>query len=200
MEEFFSANMEGTVSVLFSKNVFIVPRRNNGPLITEPELDSDSGQLIALSVQSVGFGPTRDPEGFCALNRARNLGEFKGALQLIDFGSQNFVYADTKGNIGYFVSGELPLRADLENPSADITPPFLIRNGFSASQQWLAIAGQPANQATPFEILPFADMPQTVNPPSGFIVNANNDQVGNSLDNNPLNDFREGGGGLRYLN
>jgi penicillin amidase len=41
-------------------------------------------------------------------------------------------------------------------------------------------------------------MPQTVNPASGVIINANNDQAGNSLDNNSLNDFRPGGG-LYYL-
>ena len=36
--------------------------------------------------------------------RARNLDQFKSALQLIDFASQNLIYADKKGNIGYFVT------------------------------------------------------------------------------------------------
>ena len=183
--------------------VLIVPRRNNGPLITAPEVDPQSGKLTALSLQSVGFGPTRDPEGLCAINRASNLDEFKAALQHIDFASQNFTFADRDGNIGYFVSGELPLREDLQNPSADrpITPPFLIRNG-TGGNDWIALdeADVPADQATPFAILPFEEMPQVVNPPSGFIVTSNNDQVGNTLDNNPLNDLRDGGAGLRYLN
>ena len=198
--EAFSANIGGTVMPVLEQDVYIVPRRNNGPLITQPEFDETSGTLTALSVQSVGFGPTRDPEGLCEINRARSLGQFKQALKLIDFASQNFTYADKNGNIGYFVSGEVPLREDLQNPSPDITPPFLIRNGVSGNE-WIPISSQlPKNQATPFEILPAGEMPRVINPPSGIIVNANNDQVGNTLDNNPLNDLRKDGNGLLYLN
>lgn len=174
--------------------VLIVPRRNHGPLITAPDADPP------LSVQSVGFGPTLDPEGFCAINRASNLDEFVAALQMIDFGSQNLTYADRKGNIAYFVTGEVPLREDLQSFSPAITPPFLIRNGYR-DQEWIRLDGpRPQHQATPFAILPFEEMPQVVNPPSGVIVNANNDQAGNTLDNDPLNDLRPGGNGLYYLN
>ncbi|UCH38664.1 MAG: penicillin acylase family protein [Gammaproteobacteria bacterium] len=172
--------------------VLIVPRRNHGPLITPPNADTP------LSVQSVGFGPTRDLEGFCAVNRAHNLDEFKAALQLIDFGSQNVSYADKAGNIAYFVTGEVPLREDLQNLAPTI-PPFLIRNGF-VGNEWIPLDSRPDNQATAFEILPFDEMPQVVNPPSGVIVNANNDQAGNTLDNNPLNDLRADANGLYYLN
>ena len=199
--ETFNANVGGHVVPIpgATRPVLIVPRRNNGPLITAPEYDPATGFTTALSVQSVGFGPTRDPEGLCAINRARNLDDFKSALQLIDFASQNFTYADKRGNIGYFVSGEVPLREDLQNPVASITPPFLIRSGVSGNE-WIPIGGvQPENQATPFKILPFEEMPQVVNPASGVIVNANNDHNGNTLDNNPLNDLRDGGG-LLYLN
>jgi len=202
--ETFYANVGGNVvPVLANHPVLVVPRRNNGPLITAPEPAAAiplPGAMTALSVQSVGFGPTRDPEGICAINRATSLDEFKAAIQLIDFASQNFTYADVDGNIGYFISGEVPLREDLQNPAGGVTPPFLIRNGFGGNS-WVPLAGAlPDNQATPFAILPFDEMPQVVNPPSGFLVSANNDQVGNTLDNNPLNDLREDGEGLYYLN
>ena len=199
--ESFSVNVEGSLVSLPDKiPVLIVPRRNHGPLITVPGPGPLPGTFTALSVQSVGFGPTRDQEGLCAINRARNLDEFEAAIQLIDFASQNLTYADSDGNIGYFVTGEVPLRVDLQNPVGPVSPPFLIRNGYTGNA-WVPLAGPlPENQATPFEILPFAEMPQTVNPPSGFIVNANNDHNGNTLDNNPLNDLRESGNGLLYLN
>ena len=199
--ENFSANVGGTVvTVLNDIKVLIVPRRNHGPLITVPGPGPLPGTYTALSVQSVGFGPTRDPEGLCAINRARDLDEFKAAIQLIDFASQNLTYVDIEGNIGYFVTGEVPLRADLQNPVGPVNPPFLIRNGYEGNA-WLPLADPlPDNQATPFEILPFAEMPQIVNPASGFIVNANNDHSGNTLDNNPLNDLRDNGEGLLYLN
>ena len=41
-------------------------------------------------------------------------------------------------------------------------------------------------------------MPKIVNPPAGWFVNANNDPAGLTLDNNPLNTMRPGGG-LLYL-
>ena len=82
-------------------------------------------------------------------------------------------------------------------PGDRVAPPFLIRNG-TGGQEWIPRPDPPPNQAVAFEILPFEEMPQTINPRSGIIINANNDQAGNSLDNDPLNDFRPGGG-LRYL-
>ena len=50
----------------------------------------------------------------------------------------------------------------------------------------------------PYKILPFEEMPQLVNPRQGFIVTANNDPIGVSLDNDPLNQRRPGGG-IYYL-
>lgn len=200
LEDFY-ANISGQiVPVLENQPVLTIPRRNNGPMITEPEANPDTGGLTALSVQSTGFSATRDPEGICGFNRARNLDEFKTALQLIDFASQNISYADTKGNIAYFVSGEVPLREDLQNaePGDIVAPPFMIRNG-SGGHEWIPEAQSLPDQAVPYRIMPFAEMPQTVNPASGIIINANNDQIGNSLDNNSLNDARPDGG-LYYLN
>ena len=198
-EETFRANIDGNVVEIDSATTtfFAVPRRDGGPLITPPV--TEDGVTTAFSVQTTGFGPTRDPEGICGLNRARNLDQFKQALQLIDFASQNITYADEAGNIAYFVTGEVPLREDLQNLTPAISPPFLIRNG-SGGNDWIGLAGdRPQNQALPYAILPFDEMPQVINPPTGVIVNANNDHSGNTLDNDVLNDPREGGG-LRYLN
>ena len=61
--------------------VLIVPRRNNGPIV---QLDAANG--IAISIQYAGFGPSRELETFRLLNRARNLQDFKAALQYFDFG------------------------------------------------------------------------------------------------------------------
>ena len=198
--ESFSANLGGLVVPVHQQEVLVVPRRNNGPIITPPAFDPAKGVLTALSLQSTGFSATRDPEGICGFNRARNLDEFKSALQLVDFASQNIAYADTAGNIAYFVSGEIPLREDLQaaEPGDVVAPPFMIRNG-TGGHEWIVDPDPQPDQAVPYRILPFAEMPQTVNPGSGVIINANNDPIGNSLDNDSLNDFRPGGG-LYYLN
>ncbi|MFQ6117192.1 MAG: penicillin acylase family protein, partial [Candidatus Bipolaricaulia bacterium] len=172
----------------------IVPR--HGPIIN---LDLASG--TALSVQFTGFYATHELETFRLWNRARNLDEFKEGLKYFDFGSQNWAYADVDGNIAYFTSGELPLREDLEAGTVDgAMPPWLIRDGTGTyKHQWIPEPSRPADQATPCKILPFSEMPQIVNPPLGFVVNSNNDPIGNTLDNNPLNQLRPSGG-IFYLN
>ena len=50
-----------------------------------------------------------------AFNFAKNLDDFIDGLQFFDFGSQNFSYMDTEGNIAYFTSAEMPIREDLQS-------------------------------------------------------------------------------------
>jgi len=171
--------------------VLIVPRRNNGPIIA---LDLAAG--TALSVQYVGFGATRELDAFYGFNHARDWAEFEDALRHLDFGSQNFVYADVHGDIAYFVAGAMPLRQDLESGFVNGLPPFFIRNG-TGGNEWRPAAPSP-DQPVPYELLPFEELPQVANPESGVIRNANNDPVGTTLDNNPLNQLRPTGG-IYYL-
>ena len=171
----------------------IVPRRNNGPII---QLDQAAG--TALSVQYTGFSATRELDTFLIWDDARNLDDFRRGLELFDVGGQNWAYADVEGNIAYFTSAELPLREDLQAGTVNGLPPFFIRNG-TGGNEWLPVQNPQPGQAIPYEILPYEEMPQTLNPPAGFFVNANNDPAGVTLDNDPLNQTRPGGG-IWYLN
>jgi penicillin amidase len=171
----------------------IVPRRNNGPIV---DLDQATGR--AISVQYTGFGATRELETFRLLNRARNLDDFKAALQFFDAGSQNFIYGDVQGNIGYFTTGEVPLREDLQANTVNGAPPWFIRNG-QGGNEWLLDPAPSATNGTGYQSVPFAELPQIVNPPAGFVVNANNDPAGVTLDNNPINQLRPGNNGIYYL-
>jgi penicillin amidase len=173
--------------------VLIVPRRNQGPIVA---LDAESG--TALSVQYTGFSATREIDAFRIWNRARSLNDFVDGLQFFDVGSQNWVFTDQWGNIAYFTSAEMPLREDLQAGFVDGLPPFFLREG-TGGNEWLPVEEPEPGQAVPYAILPFAEMPQVVQPPSGFFVNANNDPAGTTLDNDPLNQVRPGGG-LYYLN
>jgi penicillin amidase len=171
----------------------IVPRRNNGPIIM---LDVASG--VGLSVQYTGFSGTRELETFLILDGAMNLDDFLRGLSLFDVGSQNFAYSDIGGNIAYLTGGGLPIREDLQAGVINGLPPVFIRNG-TGGNEWLPIVHPQPNQAIPFEILPFAEMPHIINPPAGFFVNSNNDPVGITLSNNPFSRLRPGGG-ILYLN
>lgn len=175
---------------------FIVPRRNFGPIV---ELMGDSG----LSVQYTGWGPTFELSTFRAWSRAESLEDFEKGLRDFAFGSQNFLYVDVDGNIAYYIGGEMPLRADLQNelaPAGGI-PPWFIRDGSGAlNHEWLITDSPQERQATPYALIPREEMPQIKNPPWGYLANANNDPVGTTLDGNPLNQLRPGGNGLYYLN
>src|SRR5690606_7535739 len=93
------------------------------------------------------------------------------------------------------------IREDLQNLTVDGLPPWFIRNGTGAqANEWLPVMNPQPNQALPFEIMPAAEMPHLVNPANGFVTNANNDPIGTTLDNNPLNQLRPGGNGIYYLN
>lgn len=171
----------------------IVPRRNQGPIVN---LDAANG--TAISVQYTGFSGTRELDCFRDLNFGRSLEDFKAALQFFDFGSQNFSYADIRGNIAYFTTAEVPLREDLQANTVTGVPPWFIRDG-TGGNEWIPAAARPADQAVPYAVLPFEELAQTVNPANGWFVNANNDPAGVTLDNNPLNQLRKGGQGLYYI-
>lgn len=172
----------------------IVPRRNDGPVV---QIDGNAG----LSIAYTGSGATNEIECFRRIDRARNLADFQNALSYFDVGSQNFAYADVDGNIAYFTSAENPIREDLQNdgaPGGGI-PPWLIRDGSGAlHHDWLPVQHPQPNQAIPYEIMPAGEMPHAINPAQGWFANANNDPIGTTLDNNPLNQLRPGGG-LYYL-
>ena len=187
----------------------IVPRRNNGPVVQigDPgtcELtgaDLSPAYACGLSIAYTGWGATFELKAFKLINRAQNMADFQTALTFFDFGSQNFAYADTAGNIAYFTSAENPIRDDLQNHGGYIgSPPFFIRDGSGAAHNdWLQVQHPQPNQAVPYEVMPAAEMPHVVNPTAGYFANANNDPIGVTLDNNPFNQTRPGGG-IYYLN
>jgi penicillin G amidase len=168
----------------------IVPRRNNGPLI------SVSG-TTGLSVQFTGFSPTREVDFFRLLSHADDVGEAIDAQRYFDFGAQNWMYADDSGNIGYKTSAEIPLREDLQAGTVVGSPPYFVRNG-TGGNEWIADPTPAEDQASPYELLPIAEMDGLVNPARGWISNANQDPTGQTFDNDPLNELRPGGG-IRYL-
>ncbi|MEP6485204.1 MAG: penicillin acylase family protein [Rudaea sp.] len=188
----------------------IVPRHNNGPVVetsSTPGSCSITGESISravtcgLSIAYTGWGATFELKAFKQINLARNIADFQTALTYFDFGSQNFAYSDTAGNIAYFTSAENPIRDDLQNLGQYVnSPPFFIRDGSGAAHNdWLPVSNPQPNQAIPFEIMPASEMPHVINPSAGYFANANNDPIGVTLDNDPFNQTRPDGG-VYYLN
>jgi penicillin G amidase len=173
--------------------VWIAPRRNDGPLI---QFDPEKG--TALSLQWTGHSGTREFDAFRGFNRARNIDDFARAVEFFDAGQQNFLVADIDGNIAYFLSGEVPLREDLQAGRVVGLPPTFIRNGQGGNEWLRAPPSKDPTRALRYQIIPSEEMPRLINPPRGYIVNANNDPTGATRDNDPFDQMRPGGG-IFYL-
>ena len=100
-------------------------------------LDADDSTLVA----------------FLKLNEAHNWTEFTEALRSFVVPSQNFVYADVDGHIGYYAPGRIPVRA-----SGDGSRPA---EGWTGKAEWTGW-------------VPFDELPHLFDPPSHAIVTANN--------------------------
>jgi len=89
---------------------------------------------------------------FMDIDRARDWDDFKRALSRYGGPSQNFVYADVDGNIGYHAAGKLPIRRNYDGG--------VPVDGWSGENEWDGY-------------IPFEELPQAFNPKNGFIVTAN---------------------------
>ena len=92
-----------------------------------------------------------------ALLKARTLQEVTEALRYWELPSQNFVFADQKGNIGYWCCATIPIRAKGNG--------FLPMPGWTGEYEWLGY-------------VPFEKRPHVINPQQGFIASANNRVIG----------------------
>lgn len=176
-------------------DTFLISYRNNGPLFSSL---GNKGYGIQSTI--LGNINARDIEGFFALPRAKNLTDFKDAIHHLDISYYNFGYVDNKGNIAFFESGEIPLRKDLEAGKLVDVPPYFVRNSiYGYKNSWIPLKHIPSTQSLPYKIIPFDEMPHIINPKQGFFVNSNNDPVGLTLNNNPINNRLRSNKGIYYL-
>ena len=126
---------------------------HHGPLISN--ILPTNGHTLAL--QSVALQPEEGFEGFARLDEARGWNDFVRAIESIRVPPLNLLYADTTGNIGYYASGQVPIRA---KGQGEVPVP-----GWSGEHEWIGY-------------IPVDEMPHALNPKQGFIVSANHRIVG----------------------
>jgi len=85
---------------------FEIAWTNRGPIITPLIVQSQVPVSLSWTIYEGG----RAFESFYLLNKAQDWQEFVEAVKLFEVPSHNFVYADIQGNIGYYLSGKIPLR------------------------------------------------------------------------------------------
>jgi len=127
---------------------FDVLLTRHGPIVSD--LVPGESRKLALKWTVYEGGISLVP--FADMDAARNWEEFQRALAKFDSPSQNVVYADVDGHIGYHVSGKIPI-----HPQHSGAGPL---NGSSDKEEW---AGY----------IPFDRLPSTFDPPGGVIATAN---------------------------
>ena len=119
-----------------------------------PVVSIDTARRRAFAIRSVHSEPgTASYLGSLALDRARNWSDFEAAMTRWLMPSENMVYADVDGNIGWIAAGLMPKRS------------------------WsglLPVPGTGSHEWTGF--VPGRALPRSYNPSSGFI-NTSNDNI-----------------------
>jgi penicillin amidase len=121
----------------------------HGPVIS----DIVGHEQEKLAVNSMALRPSTAYRGWLVLNKSTNWDDFVDAMHYIDAPQLNVVYADTDGNIGYWITGTVPIR---RNGTGEIPVP-----GWTGEYEWI-------------DTIPFDKMPHALNPASGYIVTCNN--------------------------
>jgi penicillin G amidase len=125
-----------------------------GPVISDIFPDLNTDKLLSLRWSLVeNMGPKM---GFDALVKAKSVADIREALRGVNFLMLNFTFADVAGNIGWQVSGHLPIRS-----KGDGTVPVAITG---SGDNW---SGR----------VPFDEMPQLYNPPKGWVGNCNHNTI-----------------------
>jgi penicillin amidase len=183
-------------------DLLVVPFRSFGPVLSaeDPSVlgDGPPGETGVLTLQSTLLHAMRAARVGVGVLRARDVFAF-GALVRGSSLMANWVVADGDGNLAFYTTADVPLRADLEAGALVGLPPFLIRDG-SGPNNWVPDPARSQGQAVPFALVPPEEMPHVVNPPAGFVVNGTEDASGFVLDNDLLNQQRPSSpGAIHYL-
>ncbi len=156
---------EETFEVAGGKSETVTVRETqHGPLLSDvDDTLSDVGEragggsTYGVSLQWTALTPGRTMDAVFGIDKAHDWASFRKAARLFAVPSQNLVYADTEGNIGYQAPGQVPIRK-----RGDGTWPV---PGWDPSYGWKGF-------------IPYEELPSVLNPAEGYVVTANQQVIG----------------------
>lgn len=133
----------------------VVRTTRHGPVISDVLATPPgvSGRTVLALQASFLNDDDRSVEAQWRVGLAQNWTDWLDALRLFTAPAQNMVFADTDGNIGFTVPGQIPIRK-----SGDGRMPA---PGASGEHDWTGF-------------IPFDSLPRSFNPPVGHLASANN--------------------------
>ena len=138
----------------YRKETIRIRMTKRGPVVSEVLPGLKTNHVITLRwAPFETMGPSL---GLDKVQQARSVDEIREALKEVNWITLNFVFADTKGNIGWQTSGKLPIRSQGEG-----TLPYIVRDGRDNWTGWI----------------PFEKMPQSYNPERGWLGTCNHKTV-----------------------
>ncbi|HEX7356605.1 MAG TPA: penicillin acylase family protein [Ignavibacteriaceae bacterium] len=156
--------IKDTIKVKDAKDeIFIIKETHRGPIISDIHpfkfiYNKDDVSIPPISMQWSGNEFSDEMLAFYKLNKANNWAEFREAVKYFGIPGQNFVYADSQGNIGYIMGARIPIRKS-NNPT-------LVSDGTTSENDWKGF-------------VPTDEIPSILNPPENFIASANNKAIKN---------------------
>lgn len=148
--------------------VLEVRSTHHGPIVNEA-LGADKGEPLALAWQTLAE-PTAF-EGMFELLDIASGRDLVAKLEGHTSPASNLIWADRSGSIGYKLIGRLPRRRG--------GCPDLPKPGWSGEFEW---------EGT----VPYEELPEVVDPESGFVVTANNRIVGDEYPHHITSDWLDG--------
>ncbi|MEW6738206.1 MAG: penicillin acylase family protein, partial [Acidobacteriota bacterium] len=133
-------------------------KTHHGPIITVR-----NNQPIALKIAKIDEGHVF--EQWYDMLKSHNLTTFKAAMKRLSVPIFNTIYADREGNIFYIYNAALPRRGSKINWTLPV-------DGSSLLNEWQGCHS-------------FEELPQVVNPKSGFVQNCNSSPFLTSTEGNP---------------
>jgi penicillin amidase len=145
-----------TIHVRFGKDVTLdVQSTAHGPLMNRLLAPGDPPIALKWTI----YDPTLNSVPLYAMNTASNWTDFSATLATWPFPAQNLVYSDDQGHIAYHAIGQAPIR-----PGGISTVPIN-----DTTHEW---GNQACGGICP-PYIPFDQMPNAFDPPSGFLATAN---------------------------
>jgi penicillin G amidase len=130
---------------------FNIRLTRHGPVIDSlSKHENQKGFALAMRWAQADFPKVL--KGFWLVNHAGNIRDIEHAAGYAKSG-QNWIYADDKGNIGFYFLGGIPIR---KNSNGELPVP-----GWTGEYEWEGYAAD-------------KEQPHLRNPKKGYIVNANN--------------------------
>ena len=182
----FGGQLNGGKITSGTYTMYYVTIPGHGTMPIYPNSYTPGSSTSALAFTWTGFIPSNEIEAFYRIDQAQNLAQFITAQSYFKVGSQNFVYADIYGNIYMTDQSAVPARGAYTLsyttnvlPSgltfSDFTyPPYLVLPGTDPNFYWTGM-------------VPTSAVPYVENPEQGYIATANQDPVGVTYNNEPLN-------------